>query len=90
MNVGTMEIGRPRVRNLDERFISKVLPMFKRQTEAVRALIPELYLHGLASGYFALALSELLEKGAPLFGIVLTAAQREMAGRIRAVEEHGH
>ena len=37
-----MEIGRPRVRKLDERFGSRVLRMFKRQTESVRALIPEL------------------------------------------------
>jgi len=66
MSLGTVEIRRPRVRNLDERFVSKVLPMFKRQTEAVRALIPELYLHGLASGDFELALREILGEGAPL------------------------
>jgi transposase-like protein len=40
--------------------------MFKRQSEAVRRLIPELYLHGLASGDFELALRELLGDGAPL------------------------
>lgn len=66
MSVGTVEIRRPRVRNLDERFESRILPMFKRQTEAVRALIPELYLHGLASGDFEMALRELLGEGAPL------------------------
>src|SRR5258706_14869650 len=31
MSLGTIEVRRPRVRNLEERFISKVLPMFKRQ-----------------------------------------------------------
>jgi transposase-like protein len=66
LSVGTVEIRRPRVRNLDERFISKVLPLFKRQTEQVRGLIPELYLHGLASGDFELALRGLLGEGAPL------------------------
>lgn len=66
MSVGTVEIRRPRVRGLDERFESRILPMFKRQTEQVRALIPELYLHGLASGDFELALRELLGEGAPL------------------------
>jgi transposase-like protein len=66
MSLGTIEIRRPRVRNLDERFESKVLPMFKRQTKQVRELIPELYLHGLASGDFELALRELLGDGAPL------------------------
>jgi len=66
MSLGTIEIRRPRVRNLDERFESKILPMFKRQSQEVRGLIPELYLHGLASGDFELALRELLGEGAPL------------------------
>ncbi len=66
MSVGTIEVRRPRVRNLDERFESKVLPLFKRQTQEVVGLIPELYLHGLASGDFELALRELLGEGAPL------------------------
>ena len=54
------------MRNLDERFESMVLPLFKRQTEEVRDLVPELYLHGLASGDFELALRGLLREGAPL------------------------
>jgi putative transposase len=66
LSVGTVEVRRPRVRNLDERFVSKVLPLFKRQTHQVRDLIPELYLHGLASGDFELALRGLLGEGAPL------------------------
>jgi transposase-like protein len=66
MSLGTIEIQRPRVRDLSERFKSKVLPMFKRQTREVRDLMPELYLHGLASGDFELALRHLLGQGAPL------------------------
>jgi putative transposase len=66
MSLGTVEVRRPRLRDLGERFESRVLPMFKRQSEAVRGLIPELYLHGLASGDFELALRELLGDGAPL------------------------
>lgn len=66
MSLGTVQIQRPRVRDLGERFKSKVLPMFKRQTQQVRDLIPELYLHGLASGDFELALRHLLGEGAPL------------------------
>jgi putative transposase len=66
MSLGTVEVCRPRVRDLGERFVSKILPMFKRQTQEVRDLIPELYLHGLASGDFELALRELLGEGAPL------------------------
>jgi putative transposase len=66
LSAGTVEIQRPRVRDLGERFISKVLPMFKRHSRLVRDLIPELYLHGLASGDFELALRGLLGEGAPL------------------------
>ncbi|HEU0049149.1 MAG TPA: IS256 family transposase [Nitrososphaera sp.] len=66
MSIGTIEIRRPRVRDLGERFKSRVLPMFKRHSKEVRELIPELYLHGLASGDFELALRELLGEGAPL------------------------
>ena len=39
MSLGTVEIKRPRVRDLGERFVSKVLPFFKRQTQPVRDLI---------------------------------------------------
>lgn len=42
MSLGTIEIERPRVRDLSERFKSKVLPMFKRQTQEVRDLIQRL------------------------------------------------
>lgn len=66
LSLGTIEVRRPRVRNLEERFESRVLPMFKRHTEQVSDLIPELYLHGLASGDFELALRGLLGEGAPL------------------------
>jgi len=48
------------------RFVSKILPLFKRQSEEVRQLTPQLYLHGLASGDFELALRGLLREGAPL------------------------
>ena len=34
MSLGTIEVRRPRVRDLGERFVSKVLPLFKRQTKA--------------------------------------------------------
>ena len=66
VSAGTIEIERPRVRDIGERFKSRVLPMFKRQSMQVRALMPELYLHGLASGDFELALRHLLGEGAPL------------------------
>lgn len=63
---GTVTVRRPRVRDLTERFESKVLPLFKRRTQEVGTLLPELYLHGLSTGDFDLALRGLLGEGAPL------------------------
>ena len=63
---GTITVRRPRVRDLNERFVSRVLPLFKRQTKEVGELLPQLYLHGLALGDFELALRGLLGEGAPL------------------------
>jgi putative transposase len=63
---GTIMLRRPRVRGLSERFESRLLPAFKRRTEEVGRLLPELYLHGLAQGDFDLALRGLLGDGAPL------------------------
>ncbi len=63
---GTVTVERPRVRDLEERFVSRLLPLFKRRTQEVGALLPELYLHGLSLGDFELALRGLLGEGAPL------------------------
>jgi len=63
---GTITVQRPRVRDLEERFVSRLLPLFQRRTPEVSALLPELYLHGLALGDFELALRGLLGEAAPL------------------------
>ena len=63
---GTIKVRRPRVRGLEERFESRVLPLFARRTKAVGDLLPDLYLHGLAQGDFELSLRALLGEGAPL------------------------
>ena len=63
---GTIRLRRPRVRGLEARFESRVLPLFLRRTPAVSELLPELYLHGLAEGDFDLALRGLLGEDAPL------------------------
>jgi putative transposase len=63
---GTITIQRPRVRGLEERFISQVLPLFARRTKVVSELLPQLYLHGLALGDFDLALRGLLGQEAPV------------------------
>jgi putative transposase len=80
MSLGTIEVRRPRVRDLGERFVSKILPLFKRQSKEVRELIPELYLHGLASGDFELALRELLGEGAPLSASSLQRLKEKWQG----------
>jgi len=65
MMAGTIEVKRPRVRGLEQRFESRLLPLFVRRTEQVAELLPQLYLHGLAQGDFELALRGLGD-GAPL------------------------
>ena len=66
LTAGTIQVRRPRMRNLAERFESRVLPLFKRRTAELGAMLPQLYLHGLSSGDFELALRGLLGEGAPL------------------------
>jgi putative transposase len=63
---GTISVRRPRVRDVEGTFVSRLLPLFQRRTQEVTALLPELYLHGLALGDFELALRGLLGDGAPL------------------------
>lgn len=66
LTAGTVTVMRPRLRNAAEAFESKVLPLFKRRSQELGGLLPELYLHGLSSGDFELALRGLLGEGAPL------------------------
>lgn len=66
MGCGTITVRRPRVRGLEERFTSRILPLFARRTQEVSALLPELYLHGLSEGDFDLALRGLLGDDAPV------------------------
>lgn len=64
--IGTIQVKRPRVRGGEERFVSRVLPLFRRRTKEVGELLPELYLHGLAMGDFEIAMRGLLGDAAPL------------------------
>lgn len=66
LSCGTVELKRPRVRGLEARFESRLLPLFAKRTKQVGELLPELYLHGLALGDFDLALRGLLGDGASL------------------------
>jgi putative transposase len=66
LGCGTVPVRRPRVRGLEDRFESRVLPLFARRAKGVSKLIPQLYLHGLALGDFDLALRSLLGEDAPV------------------------
>ena len=66
LSSGTIRVRRPRVRDTEERFVSRLLPLFVSRTARVSELIPELYLHGLSEGDFDLALHGLLGDDAPL------------------------
>src|SRR3989475_13133742 len=83
---GTITIRRPRLRGLGARFESRLLPLFKRRTEEVGRLLPELYLHGLAHGDFDLALRGLPGGGRAAVGGVDRAAEGQLAGGVRDVE----
>jgi putative transposase len=71
---GTVTVRRPRLRGLEEKFTSRVLPLFARRTQAVGELLPQLYLHGLAAGDFDLALRGLLGEEAALLVAVAALA----------------
>ena len=72
IGTGTLQIRAPRVRESQEVFKSQALRSYQRQSEKVKALIPELYLHGLATGDFELALRGFLGEGASLSAASVT------------------
>lgn len=76
-SMGTISVRRPRVRGLEEQFESRILPLFKRRTQEVGKLLPELYLHGLAMGDFELALRGLLGDAAPLSSASISRLRSE-------------
>lgn len=65
-SVGTIEVRRPRVRDTEERLVSRVMPLLRRRAKDVDDLLPDLYLHGLAEGDFDLAMRGLLGEDAPI------------------------
>jgi len=87
MSCGTITLRRPRVRGLEQRLESRVLPLFKRRTEEVNELLPELYLHGLAAGDFDLALRGLLGDEAPLSGSTVARLKQKWEGELAAWNE---
>jgi putative transposase len=84
LSCGTIEVRRPRVRDLDERFESRLVPLFAKRTNEVRELLPELYLHGLALGDFDLALRGLLGDGAALSPSTIARLKTKWQGEYEA------
>lgn len=82
VSCGTITVKRPRVRDCEERFVSRVLPLFKRKSTAVDHVLPELYLHGLAQGDFDLALQGLLGTEAPLSGSTIARLKEKWQGEL--------
>ena len=64
-------MSRPRVRNTEEKFESRPLPLFTRRTNEVSELFPQLYLRGLSEGDFHLALRGLLGDDAPVSSAIV-------------------
>lgn len=90
---GTLEVRPPRVRDTTAPFTSQILPRYQRASEAIRALVPDLYLQGLATGDFEPALRTLLGPAAPLSpaSIVRLKAhwqQEYDAWKTRSLQEH--
>ena len=64
--IGPINVRQPRVRDKrhGEVFSSAVLPKYKRKTESLERVIPELYLRGISTNNFPEALSSLLGENA--------------------------
>jgi len=87
LSFGTVTLRRPRVRGLEERFQSRLLPLFARRSQEVDRLIPELYLHGLAQGDFDLALRGLLGEEAPISASTVARLKEQWQGELREWKE---
>ena len=81
---GTITLRRPRVRDVDDPFESRLLPLFCSRTKEVDNLIPQLYLHGLAEGDFDLALRGLLGENAPISASTVARLKEVWQGQFEA------
>ena len=65
--IGPINIRQPRVRdkNSMEGFSSSILPKYKRKTQNIERLLPDLYLRGISTNNFSEALSAIFGENAP-------------------------
>ena len=75
MRTGTLTVRRPRVRDLDERFESRLLPLFTRRTREVRDLLPGRQGHGVV-GEDLVPLSERLVGGDQQRAVLVAVADQ--------------
>ena len=93
LGCGTVEVRAPRVRETKEPFTSQILPRYQRASAAIRALLPALYLQGLATGDCEPALRSLLGEAAPLSPASIVRlkerwAQEYAAWKDRSLTDH--
>ena len=77
---GTITMLRPRVRQTEARFVSRVLPLFQRRSRELGAVLPE----GLSTNDFELALRWLMGDGAPLSVSSIQRLKTEWQGQYDA------
>ena len=88
---GTITLRRPRVRGIEERFESRVLPLFARRTKELGALLPELYLHdspgkGTGGGRLRVGDAGPAGRGGTAVEVFDSAAAGGMDGGVRGME----
>ena len=77
---GTFPVRLPRLR---EPFESEIVERYRRSTEEIGEVLPELYLHGLATGDFRDALGPLLGEEAPLSASTIVRLKKEWEEQYR-------
>jgi len=65
--IGPINIRQPRIRDnkSEEGFSSNILPKYKRKTQNIERLLPELYLRGISTNNFSESLSAIFGENAP-------------------------
>ncbi|MCC6445106.1 MAG: transposase [Armatimonadetes bacterium] len=87
LSCGSVTVKRPRVRGIQEKLESRVLPLFTKWSQEVADLLPQLYLHGLALGDFELALRGLLREEAPLSPATIQRLKASWQGEYAAWQQ---
>lgn len=93
LGTGTVSVRAPRVRDTAEPFGSHILTAYQRRSHAVKELIPELYVQGLATGDFEPALRGLLGEAASLSPSTVVRLKQQWEAdyeswRTRSLAEH--